>query len=94
MEKKIFLTGNTLHLTLFNNKFNSIYKNLIEIGYTFIEKPNASINFCTFEESIRIDIGILLQCEELHLLSDWRESQSAILLHEIADNLGMLIYYH
>jgi len=47
----------------------------------------------TWEQYMRNDIKALMECNEIHLLPDWRDSVGAKLEHQIADALGMKIVY-
>lgn len=44
-------------------------------------------------EYMKRDIPILLSCDAIYLLSNWRDSKGALLEHHIASELGMDVFW-
>lgn len=47
----------------------------------------------TWEEYMKNDISILIRCDEIHLLPDWKESKGAIIERNLAISLNIPIIY-
>lgn len=47
----------------------------------------------TWEDYMRHDIGLLVQCDSIYLLPDWEESQGALLEFYVAAKLGLFIEF-
>ena len=71
---------------------------IAEIGLidrdVFVVNPTKIIKAETdWVASMKICISLLLTCDTLYCLPDWKESRGATLEHQIAQSLGMHIIY-
>ncbi len=46
-----------------------------------------------WEDYMKEDIRVMMDCDEVHMLPDWRESRGASLERDIAIRLGMKVIY-
>lgn len=47
----------------------------------------------TWEQCIKNCIKVLISCDEIHMLPDWKESKGATIEHRLALDLGIKIVY-
>ena len=76
-----------------NEKFNLMAMQLSGMGYRVV-KPDALTDDNRSDDAVRNDIRKMLECDEVHLLSDWQDSRGAQLERDIALRLGMQVVYH
>lgn len=67
---------------------------LSRLGYHVVKPIAVNDDSKTWYDAIRSDIKRMLECDEVHLLSDWQESRGAQLERDIALRLGMHVVYH
>jgi Domain of unknown function (DUF4406) len=94
MNRTAYVSGNITGLpkTAVQDKFNIIGEELTGKGYQVV-KPAALTDESTATD-VRNDIKKMLECYEVHLLSDWQDSRGAQLERDIALRLGMQVVYH
>lgn len=68
---------------------NNFIINPETIGYE-VEKR---INNPSYKDYMQADIRLLIICDAIYMLSNWRESKGAKVEHSIAEALGMEIIY-
>ena len=76
------------------DKFSVIARELTGMGYQVVEPTAISDDIQAWDTAIRKDIKKMLECDEVHMLSDWQESRGAQLERDIAIRLGMQVVYH
>ena len=64
------------------------------MGYHVVKPDAVTDDTKTWGEAVRNDIKKMLECDEVHLLSDWQDSRGAQLERDIALRLGMQVVYH
>jgi hypothetical protein len=47
----------------------------------------------TWKQYMKNDLSILLKCDEIHMLPDWKDSKGAKIEHQLALDLGIKIVY-
>lgn len=47
----------------------------------------------TWQEYMKNDLSVLMTCDEVHFLPDWKESKGAKIEHQLAIDLGIKIVY-
>ncbi len=94
MNRTAYVSGNITGLpkTAVQDKFNIIGEELAGKGYHVV-KPYALTDESKATD-VRNDIKKMLECDEVHLLSDWQDSRGAQLERDIALRLGMQVVYH
>jgi len=75
-------------------KFSMMENQLTGMGYHVVNPLAVTDDSHSWDASVRNDIKIMLECDEVHLLSDWQESRGAQLERDIALRLGMQVVYH
>ena len=96
MNRTAYVAGKITGLprTDVREKFNMLTNQLTGMGYQVVNPLAVTDNSHTWDESVRNDIKIMLECDEVHLLPDWQESRGAQLERDIALRLGIQIVYH
>jgi len=90
MNRTAYIAGKITGLPkgIVKDKFNTMARQLSGMGYQVV-KPDA-----VTDDAVRNDIKKMLECDEVHLLSDWQDSRGAQLERDIALRLGMQVVYH
>ncbi|HRO17942.1 MAG TPA: DUF4406 domain-containing protein [Ferruginibacter sp.] len=93
--KKIYIAGKVTGLPLHkvSMKFGAHEKKLLTDGHT----PIVPLNIVNKEDDWTTAMGkcipALIQCDEVHMLPCWVDSEGAKLEHAIAKNMGIKIIY-
>lgn len=90
---RIYVAGPmTGHADLNYPEFNRAAKQLRELGYT-VENPaeNPAPPCGSWEGYMRMAIGQLVRCDEVHMLRGWQGSRGARMEHGIARELGLVV---
>src|SRR4051812_16989079 len=96
MKKTAYVAGKITGLprTDVKDKFNMIEHQLSGLGYHVVKPVSVSDDSKPWDVAVRSDIKKMLECDEVHLLSDWQDSRDAQLERDIAVRLGMNVVYH
>lgn len=93
-----YVAGKTSGLPTANvkEKFDYVANKLVQKGYHVVNplKVADQEKHKTWDDLVRSEIKMMLDCDEVHLLPDWQESRGAMLEREIALRLGMEVVYH
>ena len=76
------------------DKFNTMAQQLSGMGYHVVKPDGVYDDTKTWNDAVKNDIRKMLECDEVHLLSDWQDSRGAQLERDIALRLGMQVIYH
>lgn len=93
---KVYISGRITGLTFdaVKSKFTAAAHELRAQGH---EAVNPLENGVTYHESyemhMKADIGMLLQCDAVYMLSDWEYSRGATLEKSIAEATGLAVMY-
>lgn len=92
---KIYIAG-SITKELDNNEnyeksFNDIERALIAKGHAVLN-PCKNLGFSR-KDYIFMGIAELSRCDAIYMLSNWRDSEGAIIEHQIAKTTGMEIFY-
>lgn len=92
---KIYIAGKVSGLPFIDltRKFGSVEKTLREQGYNPINPLNIVLGGQDWEPAMRRCIAALVECDEIFMLHDWKQSPGARLEHEIASKLKLRIHY-
>jgi hypothetical protein len=91
--KRVYIAGPmTNHPDLNYPEFNKVAAQLRELGYT-VENPaeNKEPPCGSWEGYMRLAIGQLVKCDEIHLLRGWSQSRGAVIERRIAGELGLVV---
>jgi hypothetical protein len=94
--KKIYISGKITGLPYEKafEKFERAENQLKAIGFEVVNPMKLDHkNALTWSDYMRTDIKALMECDNIFLLSNWRESKGAILEKQIADALDIREYY-
>lgn len=94
--KKIYISGKISGLLIseYISKFEKVEKHLKAIGWNPVNPCNLGIpDHYNTTQSLPICIKELEKCDAIFMLSDWRDSVGAIIEHNTAKHLGIIIFY-
>ncbi len=96
MIRTAYVTGKITGLpkTDVKEKFNYISNQLKGMGYQVVNPSAVADDSHSWDEAVRNDIKLMLECDEVHMLPDWQDSRGAQLERDIALRLGMQVVYH
>lgn len=90
---KVYISGKISGDENYKAKFESAEKDLVRFGYDVVNPAKVHIEDGTWEEYMKADIKLLLECDEVYLLSDWVYSRGARLEARIAEEVGIKVRY-
>lgn len=96
MEKiKYYISGKItgLQASEYAARFNKAEKHLTAQGFEVVNPLHYDVPSASWKEQMKVDIRLLLDCNAIYMLSNWEQSVGAILEHEIAKGLGLIIEY-
>jgi len=100
--KKIYIAGKISgeDLEKCKKKFQDYIDSIYDDYYEDFEYPfhgllinEKLIPKGTWNQYMRNDIAILIICDEIHMLPDWKDSKGAKIEHQLALDLGIKIVY-
>lgn len=96
MKRTVYVAGKITGLPKeeVKTKFSNITSRLSDMGYTVVNPAESLEDNRSWRDSVREDIKKMLECDEVHMLPDWKESRGAQLERDIALRLGMEVVYH
>jgi len=96
MNRTAYVAGRITGLPIgeVQQKFDTISRELSGKGYQVVKPLAVTDVNRDWDEVVRNDIKLMLECDEVHMLPDWQESRGAQLERDIALRLGMQVIYH
>ena len=94
--KKIYISGpiSGLPLETVYNNFTNAEVQLLEQGYEVVNPINNGLpTNATWEEHMRADLRLLLDCDAIYMLEGWEKSRGARIEYALAVDLKMDIQY-
>lgn len=96
MKKRVYISGaisGRLPEDVFED-FDRAEDQLESLGWEVVNPlANGLTDAHTWEEHMRADLRLLLDCDRIAMLPGWRASRGACLEKRVAEELGMLIIY-
>lgn len=95
VNEKVYISGTTDY----KERFGEAKKRLEERGFAVknpVEYDPIVVRIYgrpSWEDYMRYDIRLLVNCDSIYMLKGWQNSRGAKLEHHIAQELGMKIYY-
>jgi hypothetical protein len=94
---KIYISGQITGLDLDEARqhFNSAESQLTTVGHEVIN-PMSLVPYqehLTWKDYMIEDIKALFECDAIFMLDNWRHSRGAKIEHDIAQGLGIKVYY-
>ena len=95
MQTKIYIAGKVSGLAYQDliQKFGSVEETLTEQGYKVINPIAIIQEGIDWEPAMAVCLRELVDCSEIFMLHDWKQSKGAILEHHIAKQLKLKIHY-
>ena len=96
MNRTAYIAGKITGLPkgIVKDKFNMMARQLSGMGYQVVKPDAVTDDTNSWDDAVRNDIKKMLECDEVHLLSDWQDSRGAQLERDIALRLGIQVVYH
>lgn len=92
--KKIYISGKITGNKNYKQEFEAAEMLLKLAGYYPVNPAREHLpDGATWADYMRHDIKLLCNCDGLYMLKDWQESKGARVEHQLAQNLGLKIYY-
>lgn len=94
--KKIYISGpiSGLPLETVYNNFTNAEVRLLEQGYEVVNPINNGLpTNATWEEHMRADLRLLLDCDAIYMLEGWEKSRGARIEYALAVDLKMDVQY-
>ena len=94
--KKIYISGpiSGLPLETVYNNFTNVEAQLLEQGYEPVNPFNNGLpTNATWEEHMRADLRLLLDCDAIYMLEGWEKSRGARIEYALAVDLKLDIQY-
>lgn len=94
--KKIYISGpiSGLPLETVYNNFTNVEVQLLEQGYEPVNPFNNGLpTNATWEEHMRADLRLLLDCDAIYMLEGWEKSRGARIEYALAVDLKLDIQY-
>ena len=85
--KKIYISGpiSGLPLETVYNNFTNVEAQLIEQGYEVVNTLNNGLpTNATWEEHMRADLRLLMECDTIYLLKGYKDSKGAMIEYDLA----------
>ena len=95
-DKRIYISGKISGLDFVDafNKFEKAEKKLSILGYEIVNPMKLPhIHDKSWESYMSEDLKEMMDCKYIYMLPDWNSSRGAIIEHDLAMQLGMVIYY-
>ena len=96
LDMKIYISGQITGLPVaeYTEKFSRAEAELKAKGYDVVNPlRNGLPSGARWQEQMKTDIRLLLDCQAIYLLANWEKSIGATLEREIAKGLGLIIEY-
>lgn len=93
--KKIYISGpiSGLPLETVYNNFTNAEVQLLEQGYEPVNPLNNGLpTNATWEEHMRADLRLLLDCDAIYMLEGWEKSRGARIEHDLGIDIGLGVY--
>lgn len=92
--KKIYISGKITGDPQYKEKFDYVAAVIEAAGYAPVNPTEVHLeDAATWGDYMRHDIKLLCDCDGVYMLNDWQESKGAKIEHQLAQDLGMKIYY-
>ena len=91
---RIYISGAITGDSNYKEKFEKAKKDLEARGYHVINPAEFDLpEGATWEDYMKQDLALLLKCDGIYMLKDWKQSRGAKLEHDLAEILGLQIQY-
>ncbi len=92
---KVYISGpiSGYDLNERQDTFNRIAVHLRERGHTCFNPITNRVPGWGWNDYMRYDIKRLVECEAIYMLKGWVDSKGASIEHDLADKLGLTMYY-
>lgn len=91
---KIYISGPITNDPDFMQKFANAEAEIITAGYEPVNPARHELpEGATWVDYMRQDLKLLCDCDGVYMLENWQESKGAKIEHQLAQDLGLKIFY-
>ena len=91
--KKIYISGAITNNPFYKDDFARAAAVITAAGCEAVNPATVEIKGGAWLDYMRHDIKLLADCDGVYMLAGWNESQGARVEHQLAQGLGLKIYY-
>jgi len=90
----IYISGAITGDSNYKAKFEKAKKELETRGYRAVNPAEFELpDGASWEDYMKQDLSLLLKCDGIYMLKDWKQSRGAKLEHDLAQTLKMQVQY-
>ena len=93
---RVYISGGITGVNDHEKRFSEAEQELLQLGHYVVNPCNIEVPEGvekSWQNYMRADLLVMLTCEALYMLNNWRTSRGALLEHFIAITLGFKIIY-
>lgn len=93
---KVYISGaiSGIPFHVVTDQFKKAEVELLAKGHEPVNPLNNGLdNTCSWLNHMRADIKSLLDCDAIYMIKGWPDSRGAIIEKQLAENLGMKVFY-
>ena len=94
--KRVYISGAITGLPIeeVKNNFKKASEYIVKLGFEPVNPFDIYLGkSATWKEYMLVDIPMLLTCDEIYMLSNWKQSKGATIEFLLAEGAGMKINY-
>ena len=91
--KKIYISGRITNNPFYKDDFAKAAAVIESAGCEAVNPTDEEIPGDSWLDYMRRDIKLLVDCDGVYMLENWQESNGATIEHQLAQGLGLKIYY-
>ncbi len=89
--ERVYISGPITGIKDYKRNFAQAVELLFNKGYQTINPAGMEIKDGTWEQYMRADLSLMLQCDSVYMLQGWKKSKGATIEHDLAVTLGMKV---
>ena len=91
---RIYISGAITGDKLYRAKFEKAKQDLKKKGHIPVNPAEFELpDGASWEDYMKQDLSLLLKCDGIYMLKDWKQSRGAKLEHDLAQTLKMQVQY-
>jgi len=90
---KVYISGAITNKPDYKRDFARAARVIVSAGCEAVNPAEVNINGGSWLDYMRQDIKLLADCNGVYMLEGWEQSQGARVEHQLAQGLGLKIYY-
>lgn len=91
---RVYISGAITGDSNYKAKFEKAKQDLKKSGYIPVNPAEFDLpEGATWEDYMKQDLALLLKCDGIYMLKDWKQSRGAMIEHDLAQTLKMQVQY-